>query len=106
MYAEPTLSMQWYWKRRAEIFFKSRFGIYPIVRDLFHEKLGAQRKEGVQKELAFKTQTAFFKYTLRRIEELDRLFKRIYEGQYFRVRSNDSRFSKLSDDYETMSKQN
>ena len=45
--------------------------------DLFREKLGAKRKEEFKKELAAKRRQ--LTQAQRRIEELDRLFKRIYE---------------------------
>ena len=65
--------------------------------DLFREKLGAKRKEEFKKELASKRRQ--LTQAQRRIEELDRLFKRIYEDN-ISGKINDSRFQKLSADYE------
>ena len=65
--------------------------------DLFREKLGAKRKEEFKKELAAKRRQ--LTQAQRRIEELDRLFKRIYEDN-ISGKINDSRFQKLSADYE------
>lgn len=65
--------------------------------DLFREKLGAKRKEEFKKELAAKRRQ--LTQAQRRIEELDRLFKRIYEDN-ISGKINDSRFQKLSVDYE------
>ena len=65
--------------------------------DLFRERLGAKRKEEFKKELAAKRRQ--FTQAQRRIEELDRLFKRIYEDN-ISGKINDSRFQKLSADYE------
>lgn len=65
--------------------------------DLFREKLGAKRKEDFKKELSAKRRQ--LTQAQRRIEELDRLFKRIYEDN-ISGKINDSRFQKLSEDYE------
>ena len=65
--------------------------------DLFREKFGAKRKEEFKKELAAKRRQ--LTQAQRRIEELDRLFKRIYEDN-ISGKINDSRFQKLSADYE------
>lgn len=65
--------------------------------DLFREKLGAKRKEEFKKELAAKRRQ--LTQAQCRIEELDRLFKRIYEDN-ISGKINDSRFQKLSADYE------
>lgn len=65
--------------------------------DLFCEKLDAKRKEEFKKELAAKRRQ--LTQAQRRIEELDRLFKRIYEDN-ISGKINDSRFQKLSVDYE------
>ena len=64
---------------------------------LFREKLGAKRKEDFKKELSAKRRQ--LTQAQRRIEELDRLFKRIYEDN-ISGKINDSRFQKLSGDYE------
>ena len=64
---------------------------------LFREKLGAKRKEDFKKELSTKRRQ--LTQAQRRIEELDRLFKRIYEDN-ISGKINDSRFQKLSGDYE------
>lgn len=45
--------------------------------DLFRDKLGAKRKEDFKKELAAKRRQ--LTQAQRRMEELDRLFKRLYE---------------------------
>ena len=65
--------------------------------DLFREKLGAKCKEEFKKELAAKRRQ--LTQAQHRIEELDRLFKRIYEDN-ISGKINDSRFQKLSADYE------
>ena len=65
--------------------------------DLFRDKLGAKRKEDFKKELAAKRRQ--LTQTQRRMEELDRLFKRLYEDN-ISGKINDSRFEKLSADYE------
>lgn len=65
--------------------------------DLFRKKLGTKRKEDFKKELSAKRRQ--ITQTQRRIEELDRLFKRIYEDN-ISGKINDSRFQKLSADYE------
>ena len=64
---------------------------------LFREKLGAKRKDDFKKELSAKRRQ--LTQAQRRIEELDRLFKRIYEDN-ISGKINDSRFQKLSGDYE------
>ena len=64
---------------------------------LFREKLGAKRKEDFKKELSAKRRQ--LTQAQHRIEELDRLFKRIYEDN-ISGKINDSRFQKLSGDYE------
>ena len=64
---------------------------------LFREKLGDKRKEDFKKELSAKRRQ--LTQAQRRIEELDRLFKRIYEDN-ISGKINDSRFQKLSGDYE------
>ena len=65
--------------------------------DLFREKLGTKRKEGFKKVLSAKRRR--ITQTQRRIEELDRLLKRIYEDN-ISGKINDSRFQKLSADCE------
>ena len=65
--------------------------------DLFRDKLGAKRKEDFKKELAAKRRQ--LTQAQRRMEELDRLFKRLYEDN-ISGKINDSRFEKLSADYE------
>ena len=65
--------------------------------DLFRDKLGAKRKEDFKKELAAKRRQLM--QAQRRMEELDRLFKRLYEDN-ISGKINDSRFEKLSADYE------
>ena len=65
--------------------------------DLFRDKLGAKRKEDFKKELAAKRRQ--LTQAQRRMEELDRLFKRLYEDN-ISGKINDSRFEKLSVDYE------
>ena len=65
--------------------------------DLFRDKLGAKRKEDFKKELAAKRRQ--LTQAQRRMEELDRLFKRLYEDK-ISGKINDSRFEKLSADYE------
>ncbi len=65
--------------------------------ELFREKLGAKRKEEHKKEMAAKRRQ--LTQAQRRIEELDRLFKRNYEDN-ISGKINDSRFQKLSADYE------
>ncbi len=65
--------------------------------DLFRDKLGAKRKEDFKKELAAKRRQ--LTQVQRRMEELDRLFKRLYEDN-ISGKINDSRFEKLSADYE------
>ena len=65
--------------------------------DLFRDKLGAKRKEDFKKELAAKRRQ--LTQAQRRMEEIDRLFKRLYEDN-ISGKINDSRFEKLSADYE------
>ena len=65
--------------------------------NLFRDKLGAKRKEEFKKELSAKRRQ--LAQAQRRIEELDRLFKRIYEDN-ISGKINDSCFQKLSADYE------
>lgn len=65
--------------------------------DLFREKLGTNRKENFKKELSAKRRQ--FTQAQRRIENLDRLFKRIYEDN-ISGKINDRCFQKLSADYE------
>lgn len=65
--------------------------------DLFRDKLGAKRKEDFKKELAAKRRQ--LTKAQRRMEELDRLFKRLYEDN-ISGKINDSRFENLSADYE------
>lgn len=65
--------------------------------NLFRDKLGAKRKEDFKKELAAKRRQ--LTQAQRRMEELDRLFKRLYEDN-ISGKINDSRFEKLSADYE------
>ena len=69
--------------------------------DLFREKLGAKRKEEFKKELSAKRRQLV--QAQRRIEELDRLFKRIYEDMVS-SRLSAERFDKLSSEYETEQK--
>lgn len=59
--------------------------------------MGAKRKEDFKKELAAKRRQ--LTQAQRRMEELDRLFKRLYEDN-ISGKINDSRFEKLSADYE------
>lgn len=63
--------------------------------DLFREKLGSKRKEEHKKEMAAKRRQ--LTQAKRRIEELDRLFKRIYEDN-ISGRLIDNRFQKLSEE--------
>ena len=65
--------------------------------DLFRDKLGAKRKEDFKKELAAKRRQ--LTQAQRRMEEIDRLFKRLYEDN-ISGKINDSQFEKLSADYE------
>ncbi len=65
--------------------------------DIFRERLGAKRKEEHKKELSAKRRQ--LTQAQRRIEELDRLFKRIYEDMVS-GKISEKRFSKLSEDYE------
>ena len=63
----------------------------------FHKAMGAKQKAEAKKELAAKLRQ--LTKAERRIEELDRLFKRIYEDNA-NGKLSDSRFQMLSDDYE------
>jgi len=63
----------------------------------FRKAKGAKQKAEAKKELAAKRRKAT--QAERRIEELDRLFKRIYEDNA-NGKLSDSRFQMLSDDYE------
>ena len=62
----------------------------------FRKAMGAKQKAEAKKELAAKRRQAT--QAERRIEELDRLFKRIYEDNA-NGKLSDSRFQMLSDDY-------
>ena len=59
--------------------------------------MGAKQKDEAKRELAAKRRQ--LTQAERRIEELDRLFKRIYEDDA-NEKLSDSRFQMLSDDYE------
>ena len=63
----------------------------------FRKAMGAKQKAEVKKELTAKRRQ--LTQAERRIEELDRLFKRIYEDNVS-GKLSDSRFQMLSDDYE------
>ena len=63
----------------------------------FRRAMGAKQKADAKKELTAKRRQAT--QAERRIEELDRLFKRIYEDNA-NGKLSDSRFQMLSDDYE------
>lgn len=63
----------------------------------FRKAMGAKQKAEAKKELAAKRRQ--LTQAERRIEELDRLFKRIYEDNVG-GKLSDSRFQMLSDDYE------
>ena len=63
----------------------------------FRKAMGAKQKVEAKKELAAKRRQ--LTQAERRIEELDRLFKRIYEDNA-NGKLSDSRFQMLSDDYE------
>ena len=63
----------------------------------FHKAMGAKQKAEAKKELAAKRRQ--LTQGERRIEELDRLFKRIYEDNA-NGKLSDSRFQMLSNDYE------
>lgn len=63
----------------------------------FRKAMGAKQKAEAKKELAAKRRQTT--QTERRIEELDRLFKRIYEDNA-NGKLSDSRFQMLSDNYE------
>ena len=64
---------------------------------LFREKLGAKCKEESKKELTAKRRQ--LTQSQRRMDEIDRLFKRIYEDMVS-GKITESRFDKLSEDYE------
>ena len=63
----------------------------------FRKAMGAKQKAEAKRELAAKRRQ--LTQAERRIEELDRLFKRIYEDNVG-GKLSDSRFQMLSDDYE------
>ena len=63
----------------------------------FRKAMGAKQKAEAKRELAVKRRQ--LTQAERRIEELDRLFKRIYEDNA-NGKLSDSRFQMLSDDYE------
>ena len=63
----------------------------------FWKAMGAKQKAEARKELAAKRRQAI--QAERRTQELDRLFKRIYEDNA-NGKLSDSRFQMLSDDYE------
>ena len=63
----------------------------------FRKVMGAKQKAEAKKELTAKRRQ--LTQAERRIEELDRLFKRIYEDNAY-GKLSDSRFQILSDDYE------
>lgn len=63
----------------------------------FREAMGAKQRAEAKRELAAKRRQ--LAQAERRIEELDRLFKRIYEDNA-NGKLSDSRFQMLSDDYE------
>ena len=63
----------------------------------FRKTMGAKQKAEAKKEFSAKRRQAT--QAERRIEELDRLFKRIYEDNA-NGKLSDSRFQMLSDDYE------
>lgn len=65
--------------------------------DLFREKLGVKCKEESKKELTAKRRQ--LTQSQRRMDEIDRLFKRIYEDMVS-GKITESRFDKLSEDYE------
>ena len=65
--------------------------------DLFREKIGAKRKDEYRKEIAAKRR--ILTQSKKRIDELDRLFKRTYEDMVS-GKLSESRYQKLSDDYE------
>ena len=68
----------------------------------FRKAMGAKQKAEAKKELTAKRRQAT--QAERRIEELDRLFKRIYEDNA-NGKLSDSRFQMLSDDYEQEQKE-
>ena len=68
----------------------------------FRKAMGAKQKAEAKKELAAKRRQ--LTQAERRIEELDRLFKRIYEDNA-NGKLSDSRFQMLSDDYEQEQKE-
>ena len=67
-----------------------------VIEEQFRKAMGAKQKAEAKKELAAKRRQAT--QAERRIEELDRLFKRIYEDNA-NGKLSDSRFQMLSDDY-------
>ena len=68
----------------------------------FRKAMGAKQKAEAKRELAAKRRQ--LTQAERRIEELDRLFKRIYEDNVG-GKLSDSRFQMLSDDYEQEQKE-
>ena len=69
----------------------------PNHEEQFRKAMGAKQKAEAKRELAVKRRQ--LTQAERRIEELDRLFKRIYEDNA-NGKLSDSRFQMLSDDYE------
>lgn len=67
------------------------------MKHLFRNKLGAKRKEEFKKKLAVKRRQ--LTQVQRRMEELDRLSKRLYKDN-ISGKINDNRFERLSADYE------
>jgi hypothetical protein len=65
--------------------------------ELFRRAMGAKHRAEAKRELAAKRKQ--YMQAERRIEELDRLFKRIYED-YANEKLSDNRFQMLSEDYE------
>ena len=68
----------------------------------FRKAMGAKQKAEAKRELAAKRRQ--LTQAQRRIEELDRLFKRIYEDNA-NGKLSDNRFQMLSDDYEKEQKE-
>ena len=68
-----------------------------LFNGICQRRKSAKRKEDFKKELAAKRRQ--LTQAQRRMEELDRLFKRLYEDN-ISGKINDSRFEKLSADYE------
>lgn len=68
-----------------------------LFNGICQRRKSAQHKEDFKKELAAKRRQ--LTQAQRRMEELDRLFKRLYEDN-ISGKINDSRFEKLSADYE------